>query len=65
MKKYIVPTIKIEKIELTEMIAASPNYNTNNPNGSQYPSNGGTVGKPDNGSTGNVKRFDAWDSWEE
>lgn len=47
------------------MMAASPNYNTNNPNGSQYPSNGGTVGKPDNGSVGNVKRYDAWDSWEE
>lgn len=64
MKKYIVPTIKIEKIELTEMIAASPNYNTNNPNGSLYPSNG-TGTKPDNGSTGNVKRYDAWESWEE
>ena len=62
MKKYIVPTIKIEKIELTEMIAASPDYNTT---GGHYPSNGGTVGKPDNGSVGNVKRYDAWDSWEE
>ena len=62
MKKYIVPTIKIEKIELTDLMAASPDYNTN---GGHYPSNGGTVGKPDNGSVGNVKRYDAWDSWEE
>ena len=48
MKKYIVPTIKIEKIELTEMIAASPNYNTN---GGHYPSNG-TGTPPEQGSTG-------------
>lgn len=61
MKKYIVPTIKIEKIELTEMIAASPNYNTN---GGHYPSNG-TGTPPEQGSTGNVKRYDAWESWEE
>lgn len=47
---------------MTDLMAASPNYNTNN---GQYPSNGGTVGKPDNGSTGNVKRYDAWESWEE
>lgn len=61
MKKYIVPTIKIEKIELTDLMAASPNYNTNN---GQYPSNG-TGTHPEPGSTGNVKRYDAWYSWEE
>lgn len=63
MKKYIVPTIKIEKIELTDLMAASPNFNNNN---GQFPSNGtGTGGKPEQGSTGAVKRYDAWESWEE
>ena len=60
MKKYIVPTIKIEKVELTEMIAASPTFTSKD----DLPTLG-TGEAPSTGAEGDAKRFDAWEQWEE
>lgn len=60
MKKYIVPTIKIEKVELTEMIATSATFNP----GNGHPTLG-TGEAPAPGTEGDAKRFDVWEQWEE
>lgn len=60
MKKYIVPTIKIEKVELTEMIATSAKFNSVD----GLPTLG-TGEAPAPGAEGDAKKFDAWEQWEE
>lgn len=62
MKKYIVPTIKIEKVELTEMIAASLSPTFKPDNNLPTP---GTGQAPAPGTEGDAKRYDAWEQWED
>lgn len=63
MKKYIVPTITVEKIELTNMIAASPGFSA----GEGLPTLGTTKGEtadseqPGHAAEGYSKSFDVWE----
>ena len=63
MKKYIVPTITVEKIELTNMIAASPLFSA----GEGLPTLGTTKGEtadseqPGHAAEGYSKSFDVWE----
>lgn len=63
MKKYIVPTITVEKIELTNMIAASPGFSA----GEDLPTLGTTKGEtadseqPGHAAEGYSKSFDVWE----
>lgn len=63
MKKYIVPTITVEKIELTNMIAASPGFSA----GEGLPTLGTTKGEtadseqPGHDAEGYFKSFDVWE----
>ena len=63
MKKYIVPTITVEKIELTNMIAASPLFS----GGEDLPTLGTTKGEtpnleqPGHEAEGYSKSFNIWE----
>ena len=63
MKKYIVPTITVEKIELANMIAASPGFSA----GEGLPTLGTTKGEtanseqPGHAAEGYSKSFDVWE----
>lgn len=63
MKKYIVPTITVEKIELTNMIAASPGFSA----GEGLPTFGTTKGEtadseqPGHAAEGYSKSFNVWE----
>lgn len=63
MKKYIVPTITVEKIELANMIAASPGFSA----GEGLPTLGTTKGEtadseqPGHAAEGYSKPFDVWE----
>lgn len=63
MKKNIVPTITVEKIELTNMIAASPGFSA----GEGLPTLGTTKGEtadseqPGHDAEGYSKSFDVWE----
>lgn len=63
MKKYIVPTITVEMIELTNMIAASPGFSA----GEGLPTLGTTKGEtadseqPGHDAEGYSKSFDVWE----
>lgn len=63
MKKYIVPTITVEKIELTNRIAASPGFSA----GEGLPTLGTTKGEtadseqPGHDAEGYSKSFDVWE----
>ena len=63
MKKYIVPTITVEKIELTNLMAASPDFTS----GEGLPTLGTTKGESaDSEQTGHAaegysKPFNIWE----
>lgn len=63
MKKYIVPTITVEKIELANMIAASPLFS----GGEDLPTLGTTKGEsadpeqPGHKAEGYSKSFNIWE----
>ena len=63
MKKYIVPTITVEKIELTNLMAASPDFTS----GEGLPTLGTTKGEsadleqPGHEAEGYSKSFNVWE----
>lgn len=63
MKKYIVPTITVEKIELTNLMAASPDFTS----GEGLPTLGTTKGEsadpeqPGHEAEGYSKSFNIWE----
>ena len=63
MKKYIVPTITVEKIELTNLMAASPSFS----GGEGLPILGTTKGEtpdleqPGHEAEGYSKSFNVWE----
>lgn len=63
MKKYIVPTITVEKIELTNLMAASPSFS----GGEGLPTLGTTKGEtpdleqPGHAAEGYSKSFNIWE----
>ena len=63
MKKYIVPTITVEKIELTNLMAASPSFS----GGEGLPTLGTTKGEsadseqPGHAAEGYSKPFNIWE----
>lgn len=63
MKKYIVPTITVEKIELTNLMAASPSFS----GGEGLPTLGTTKGEtpgleqPGHEAEGYSKPFNIWE----
>lgn len=63
MKKYIVPTITVEKIELTNLMAASPSFS----GGEGLPTLGTTKGEtpnfeqPGHEAEGYSKSFNIWE----
>lgn len=69
MKKYIVPTIKVQKIELTDLLAASPQFTTDNISGGTpivgTSEEKNTEGGPGHEAEGYSKGYNAWDAWEE
>ena len=69
MKKYIVPTIKVQKIELTDMIAASPQFTTDNISGTTptlgTPTEKTETGGPGHDAEGYSKGYNIWDAWDE
>lgn len=68
MKKYIVPTINVQRIELTEMIAASPEF-ISTPE-LPTPTVGSSSDKelpegPGHNAEGNAKSYNVWEAWED
>ena len=65
MKKYIVPTITVEKIELTNLMAASPSFSGGE--GEGLPTLGTTKGEtpdleqPGHEAEGYSKSFNIWE----
>lgn len=63
MKKYVVPTITVEKIELTNLMAASPDFTS----GKGLPTLGTTKGEtpdleqPGHEAEGYSKSFNVWE----